>query len=77
MRVEDVGAWTELFGRAISNCAKNCVDAHRRWPTQLKREVFFTLAETKVLIEQWRREGNTDIASAVLRIFVRAVRTTL
>jgi transposase InsO family protein len=25
----------------------------------LKREIFFSLAEAKVLIEQWRREGNT------------------
>ena len=68
MRVEDVGAWTELFGRAISSCAKNCVDAHRRWPTQLKREVFFTLAEAKVLIEHWH-ELQHVVQRRVLRYF--------
>lgn len=34
----------------------------------LKCEIFFSLAEAKVLIEQWRREGNTIAPTALAAI---------
>ena len=38
-----------MWSRSTASCATNCSD----------REIFYTLAEAKILIERWRREYNT------------------